>query len=475
MAFRIWFYFLVFTTLLLSILWLLQITFVESYYERNRVQTIDNQISEIEVLLSKGSIDTTRDAANKLLSYDNLCGAIYNGFGTNLANLNDVKSNCFLKELPQATINEYMIMAYESPSGVMSIPFVDDTNLQETHLVGKYSKINDNVYYIFVSGSVQLADVTVHVLKKQFTLIALSIFSIATMVTLILARKLSFPIVRITESANRLAMGDLTVNFEGEDYTEIKALSKTLNYATQEFKKTDELRRDLVANVSHDIKTPLTMIRAYAEMVQDLSGDDPEMRAKHLGVILDETEHLENLVTDMLTLSKYEANAFEIRLSAFNLQKHIEKTVSLFSGMDVDFVVNVKPKVKVVADEVKMGQVLYNFVNNATKYVGDDNIIEINTKEVGEEIIVSVTDHGIGIADEILEHIWDRYYKIDKNHKRTVKSSGLGLSIVKAICDATGSKCWVESSVGEGSTFFYTLKLETPSITHQPYERDGFF
>src|SRR5699024_8183489 len=145
-----------------------------------------------------------------------------------------VKSNCFLKELPQATINEYMIMAYESPSGVMSIPFVDDTNLQETHLVGKYSKINDNVYYIFVSGSVQLADVTVHVLKKQFTLIALSIFSIATMVTLILARKLSFPIVRITESANRLAMGDLTVNFEGEDYTEIKALSKTLNYATQE-------------------------------------------------------------------------------------------------------------------------------------------------------------------------------------------------------------------------------------------------
>ena len=143
--------------------------------------------------------------------------------------------------------------------------------------------------------------------------------------------------------------------------------------------------------------------------------------------------------------------------------------------MDVDFVVNVKPKVKVVADEVKMGQVLYNFVNNATKYVGDDNIIEINTKEVGEEIIVSVTDHGIGIADEILEHIWDRYYKIDKNHKRTVKSSGLGLSIVKAICDATGSKCWVESTVGEGSTFFYTLKLETPSITHQPYERDGFF
>ena len=261
----------------------------------------------------------------------------------------------------------------------------------------------------------------------------------------------------MTESAERLAQGDFSVTFDSYGYNEIVALSRSLNYATEEFRKTDALRRDLVANVSHDIKTPLTMIKAYAEMIQDISGDDKEKREKHLQVILDETNHLERLVNDMLTLSKYESNVLTVNETDFNLKDHIDNVVQLFQFEDFHIDIDVDKMISVKSDEVKMGQVLYNYISNAKKYAGKEKPIHIKVVDLDDKVMITVRDFGGGIKPETLKNIWDRYYKIDKNFSRK-DSTGLGLSIVKAICDACHNEYGVDSIEGEGSSFFYTLR-----------------
>ena len=286
----------------------------------------------------------------------------------------------------------------------------------------------------------KLLDSTLEVLKNQFMMVTIFILGIGTTVAILLARKLAYPIHAMNESAKKLAKGDFNVKFVGEGYMEAIELSNTLNYATLEFSKTDELRRDLVANVSHDIKTPLTMIKAYAEMIVDISGNDEVTRNAHLKVILDESNHLEKLVNDMLSLSQFESKVLEINESVFNLKEHIDNTLNLFQGVDTSFEVDVSPKVFVSADEIKMGQVLFNFVNNAIKHSNKADKVKISAKTNRGVVTVSVQDYGDGISLSDQKHIWDRYTQINKHHTRKTSSSGLGLSIVSAICDATSGR-----------------------------------
>lgn len=441
-------------------LWMLQITFIGPYYESNRTQSTLNSVTAIESQLARDDISSAQKEISRLLTQDNMCGAVYNERGTRIFLVAELASACHLDSLSDDAVAEFISMTQKSETSDFSIRFNSDVLNQGMFFYGRSTAIADYNYYIFVNTPIELLDSTVYVLKRQFGLVAMVVFSVATFVTFALSRRLSQPIVNITSMAKRLGEGNLDVSFEEKEYSEVFELSKTLNYATEEFKKTDELRRDLVANVSHDIKTPLTMIKAYAEMIQDISGENPEMREKHLKVILEETNHLERLVNDMLTLSKYESDVFELKLTTFNLYNHIKATLNLFQMSDINFDIKVNPSIYVEADEIKMGQVLYNFVNNATRYVGDDNTIYIHAGVFGNEVEVSVIDKGPGIDPNVKDKVWDRYYKIDKNYTRTGGSSGLGLSIVKAICEASGSRYGVESNLGQGSRFYYRLKIK---------------
>lgn len=458
MTVRVWFYFLMLTGFVLLFLWMLQITMIGPYYERNRTQTTFGTVSAIERSLSQDDINNAEKEISRILTEQNMCGAIFNERGLRIIIAEELGTTCHLGELSTRAVSEYMSMTKTSSTSDFSIRFNSDVIEQGMYFYGRKTTLSDFDYYIFVNTPIELLDSTVYVLKRQFGLVAIAVFFIATVVTFLLSRRLSSPIVNITRQALRLARGDLDVSFDEREYSEVDALSDTLNYATTEFKKTDELRRDLVANVSHDIKTPLTMIKAYAEMIQDISGDDPEMREEHLKVIVDEVNHLERLVNDMLTLSKYESEVFEVNTSVFNLLDHVSNTASLFKISDVIFDINISSDIFVEADEIKMGQVLYNFVNNATRYVGDDKTITIQARVDSNTVYVDVIDKGPGIPQELIDRIWDRYYKIDKNYSRTGGSSGLGLSIVKAICDATGSQCFVTSIPGTRTCFTYTLK-----------------
>ena len=223
----------------------------------------------------------------------------------------------------------------------------------------------------------------------------------------------------------------------------------------------DNRMKDLIANVSHDLKTPLTMVRSYAEMIRDLSGDNPVKRNAHLQVIIDETERLNQLVCDMATISAMQTHKTVLERGIFDLGTATATILSSFDILseqeDYNFIFHAPKDCLAYGDENKIKQVIANLVNNAVKYCGEDKEIIVNIRRVGKKLRVEVADHGPGISQEELPHVWDRYYKTSTNYVRPTEGSGLGLSIVKGILTLHHANYGVNSKVGKGTTFWFEL------------------
>ena len=220
------------------------------------------------------------------------------------------------------------------------------------------------------------------------------------------------------------------------------------------------MSRELIANVSHDLRTPLTMIIAYAEVMRDLPGENsPE----NVQVVIDEAERLTNLVNDLLDISKLQAGVMQKNAAVYNLTESIEAVLERYNKLKekdgYSILFEYDRKVCVEADEYKIFQVIYNLINNAINYTGEDKTIWVRQLIKGDSVRIEVTDSGEGIAKDALPYVWDRYYKVDKTHKRAVMGTGLGLSIVKNVLELHDAKYGVESELGKGSTFWFELKI----------------
>lgn len=286
---------------------------------------------------------------------------------------------------------------------------------------------------------------------------------LAFIMSLYLSARITRPIRKITSSAERLAHGEYGIVFKGGHYTEINNLADTLTSASIELEKSDLLQKDLIANVSHDLKTPLTMIRSYAEMIRDISGDNPEKRDQHLQVIIDESKRLNDLVDDLLTVSRMQSGKISIEEKEFSISEAVLSIARTYQVLEVEqgyqFKVNCPADFIVNGDEEKLKQVISNLVTNAMKFCGEDKQINISLQRRGKQVRISVEDHGSGIAAEDLDHIWERYYRSSSNTVRTSEGSGLGLSIVKEILTLHKATFGVDSTLGQGSTFWFELDL----------------
>ena len=274
------------------------------------------------------------------------------------------------------------------------------------------------------------------------------------------------PITEITKKAGQLGRGDFNVDFYGGDYCkELAELAETLNFARDELSKTDRMQKELIANVSHDFKTPLTMIKAYASMIMEISGDIPEKRNKHALVIVDEADRLTSLVNDVLDLSKIRSGIESLKTSVFDMSKYAYEILDRFAYLretaGYRLETDIDEGLYTNADKSKIGQVLYNLIGNAVNYTGADKTVYIRLKKETETAFrFSVTDTGKGIAQEEIATIWERYYRSAEMHKRPVRGTGLGLSIVKTILERHGLQFGVESEVGKGSTFYVLFPLD---------------
>lgn len=313
--------------------------------------------------------------------------------------------------------------------------------------------------YLYLSYSTELVMHAMGTMRVQLILISVLVMVLALCISAFLSMRFTKPITRLTAAAKRMAAGDFTVNFTGEySYAEMDTLAETLDYAKEEIGKSDALQKEVLANVTHDLKTPLTMIKAYASMIQEISGNDPEKRAKHTQVIIDESDRLTSLVNDILNLSKIRSGMDTLKLTNFNLSEFVHTVLERF-----DYLVETKgytierdidDELYTEADIEKIEQVVYNLVGNAVNYTGEDKIIRVGLHRTEKGLRLTVTDTGKGIPPEEIDTIWDRYYRSSETHKRPIKGTGLGLSIVKTILLKHGFDFGVESEVGKGSTFY---------------------
>ena len=324
----------------------------------------------------------------------------------------------------------------------------------------------DKEVYAFVSASLEPLDATTKILASQLIFVTIGVLILSFIVGYVISKKISKPIIKINDATKRMAKGEYDAVFEtGENIKELNELADTLNQTSNELAKTDELRRDLLANVSHDLKTPLTMIRAYAEMVRDLTYQDEVKRTENLNVIIDETDRLNLLVNDILELSKMQSNIETLEIETFDITKMVNTIVSRFQILteteNYKFIIKGKKSKFVKGDPKKVEQVIYNLIGNAISYTGKDKKITIEIKELENVVRVNISDTGSGIEPEELDKIWDKYYKSDKKHKRNTYGTGIGLSIVKQVLESHHAKYGVISKIGKGTTFYFELEKDT--------------
>ncbi len=314
---------------------------------------------------------------------------------------------------------------------------------------------SEEYWLVLVESEITPVDATVDTLRVQLFCVTLVMLLLGAALAAFLSRRIAGPLTAMSESAKLLGQGDYSIRFQSQGAREVSELAQTLNYAAGELSKVDKLRRELLANVSHDLRTPLTMIKGYAEVMRDLPGENtPE----NVQVIVEETERLTNLVNDLLDLSKLEAGAVGLVKSRFNLTACIKGILTRYDKLaDYSFPFAFEEEIWVEADELKISQVVYNLVNNAIHYAGVDKTVSLAQTVLEGRVRISVSDTGEGIPPDKLKDIWERYYKVDKEHRRAQIGTGLGLAIVKNVLELHGGAYGVESILGQGSTFWFEL------------------
>ncbi|NTW95009.1 MAG: HAMP domain-containing histidine kinase [Erysipelotrichaceae bacterium] len=451
-------------------LWIFQIVLLSATYQ-------DMKVNQVRVVADKVQVGIIQDNFTMSIQIEavkkNVCGLVYNSKSVLLYQVDSLGLGCVLNEKALASptkITEYIDVLKNSSNGEMIVKLRNEVIDQNMLLYGREVNSDFGNYYIFLNTPLDPIDSTISIITNQFVYVTFFVFLLATVLAFYIARRLSSPIVLMKKSAMSLAKGNYDVHFESSEFEEITELANTLNHTGQELKKMDELRRDLIANVSHDIKTPLTMIKAYAEMIRDLTGNNKEKREENLEVILDEVDHLDALVKDMTQLSQLQSNVLSMNRSDFDLvalTNHVLKLMDaliISNSIEVDFLT--PEKVMVNGDKIKIQQVIFNFISNAIKFIGEDHKLIIQILLEDEFIRFEVTDHGVGIKEEDLPHIWDRYYKIDKHHARNIGGTGLGLSIANAILKGHGIDFGVISEVKQGSTFWFNLPFSKKTKSH---------
>lgn len=267
---------------------------------------------------------------------------------------------------------------------------------------------------------------------------------------------------RLTDFSNKAKMiadGDYSIEFSGGGFDEFENLAHALNAAKNHLQASEKLQRDIIANVSHDIRTPLTMIRAYAEMLGDMPLDENKRRTT-ADIIIAESDRLTALIDDVLNYSKLQSGVAEFKFENVDIGATASSVLSRFDIFrernGIKFSAEIERKTVAYCDQQRIEQVLYNLITNAVNYCGEDKEIVIRVMNRGDVVRVEVTDHGQGIAEDELESVWDRYYRAARS-KRSAVGSGLGLSICKNILTSHGADYGVESELGKGSTFWFEL------------------
>lgn len=269
------------------------------------------------------------------------------------------------------------------------------------------------------------------------------------------------PLRQISEAARQYALGNLEYEIPVYTHDEMGYLSASLNYMAAQLKDMDDYQKKIVANVSHDFRSPLTSMKGYVEAMAD-GTIPPELYDKYLKIILFETERLTDLTGDLLTLNEFDTKELLLDKTEFDIQDVIKGTAESFEAVctpkhiSIELLMMPAPVI-VYADKRKIQQLLYNLIDNAIKFSENESSVTVEVTEKNEKAFVSIKDNGIGIPRKDLNKIWERFYKSDLSRGKDKKGTGLGLSIVREVVQAHDEHINVISTEGVGTEFIFSL------------------
>ncbi len=323
--------------------------------------------------------------------------------------------------------------------------------------------------YLIIFSLAKSINETTSILKRQFALIALISIAVSSLFAFMLAKYFAKPLLLIKSVSDSISKGRYGLQVSVKNNDEIGLLSKSINRMSRELAKIEALRRDFIANVTHEFKTPLSVIKTYSEMIRDIDIDDRDSISYDAGVILDETERLNSMVSDMIYLSNIQSDNSSLSPEKINVcdmfRDIVDRSINAASAAGISIVKECADPVFITADREKIERCLMNFTVNSINHTPSGKSIYLRAAKNNDgSVKISVQDEGCGISESDLSYIWERFYKVDKARKSGPKGTGLGMSIAKDILDMHGFEYGISSREGEGTTVYFSAKPSHPDL-----------
>lgn len=463
---KLWMGMMILIVIIIFLLWLFQIVFLDKFY--SIMETDGVKENAIEIVDKITNLEQLENIENQDI-------------------VGEIENLVYEKQLTVEILDKNYTTLYEGNTGSgMTIPGVIRDEVDSIIENAMMGDLNETIVHhprfnykvmtigipIEIEGSIKgvmvvmmpLAsiDETKTIITTQLFFITILLIVISIIIAFIISKKIASPITKISNQAEMFEKGKYDVRIEKHSDDEIGHLADRMNSMGEALGQNEKLQKEIIANVSHELRTPITLIKGYAETILDITGDNKEKREKQLKIIVDETDRLNRMVGDILDLSTIQSGIKELEIEKFELLEILKYVKVHFSSEEVNIKLNFETEenIFVECDKNKILQVLYNLVGNAIRHRGDDDIVEIYLELKKDEVKIHIKDHGDGISEEDLKYIFERYYKGKRIEGVKKEGTGLGLSIVKSILELHKSQYGVESKIGEGTDFWFNLKIK---------------
>lgn len=447
-------YFLIFSTIILLFLYFFQILFLNTYYQINQSGNLESVITSIEKNYKNKNYE---EIFNELTSNNEVCIQIMNS--NKMLYYSDYYKHCASKD--DETLKKIQADFINTDEKNIKVKFINNAYNNKTLMHGK--KIDDTIY-VFANATLEPIDKSISLLRGQFIYVALTVLILSFIISYYFSKRLSDPIVKMSKFAKKIGKKDYNINISiNTEIHELNELAETLNKTVKELEKAEKLEHEFLANVGHDLKTPLTMIEAYAASARDLNYNKKAKRERDLNIIIDEAERLNMLVNDILLLSRMKSKTVKLNKEVINITeliKTILKRFVIYENEGYEFIFTEKRAYYIEADKKDIERVIYNLIINAINYTGEDKKVTIKLENDHNMLTVKIIDTGVGISEEDKILVWNKYYRTNKRHRRTTVGTGLGLSIVKEILTNHKFTFGIESKNNKGSTFYFSCKIK---------------
>ncbi|MCD8215764.1 MAG: HAMP domain-containing histidine kinase [Clostridiales bacterium] len=426
------------------------LTNLSYYYMDNSKKELANVIEEIEEFIVNGG-EVTVENISALIGDKNIEARIIINSGV----------------VPPASTNPKMdpdFKDYDEKPGTHSYDFMGERYLYSEKTI----HYNNNSYMIQVFRLYEYESNTLTFFGCLFIGVNILGIILAYLIGVLISRKFLKPITNITETAGKISISDLNLRIDvPEADDEIRALAVTFNDMIKRLEDSFENQKQFISDASHELRTPISVIQGYANLISRWGKSDPSVLDESITSIKSETEYMSDMINQMLYLARGEKKEHEVKKTLFLLNDLVSDIVKDGEALDNDtqIIYNEKGTIYLYADENLIKQLIYIFLENAAKYGKPENrrtVIDIYEKD--NKAVIEVADNGIGISEEDLPKIFERFYRGDKSRNKEIPGTGLGLSIAKWIAETHEGKIDVRSKIGEGTTFIISLpKAEPPS------------